>query len=337
VTGTSEAIFVRLETGPVGRDMRLRDSDVLVQGGPVCHAVDRRVMRHLLVPLAAGQPGVEDSSSRGVRLTERELIDGRHRGRYLDVSCELAELRDVFAVFCDDLLAHLGAEDVQPVAACLDLLERWRELLTPARSPLLGPGTLAGLLTELHLMEEVSARAPGDAAGLWTGPDAARADFTGLTAAVEAKATTGRERVLVEIHGLRQLDEGPLQDVYLYVEQLEAVSAGGDSVPDVVSRLLNAGVDRSLLLRGLASVGYDTAHAPAYRMVRFTVVSRRTFRATAAGFPRLVPMSLADPGLADRVFRVAYTIDVTDSDAVAGHLPSVAPAVEHLLKGGRGL
>jgi hypothetical protein len=333
MTGSSETAFGLIENGPVEQELRIRDSDVTVAGGTVRHAVDRLGRRHLLIPLADDQAATEDRHSYGVSLSGRELLDRNRYERYLDVTCEMVELRDLFAVFCDDLLERLSVESAPPAAVCSSVLERWRELFNPKRGALLGPEALAGLLAELHVLERVAARSPGRAVRTWTGPDKARTDFAGTRAAVEVKATTGRDRVTVVIHGLRQLDQAQLEDVYLHVEQLETVPAGGDSVPEVVSRLLSAGVDRVGLMRGLAAVGYQDSDADAYRRVRFNVLSTRTFRVTAPGFPRLVPAALADPGLAERIFRVTYAIDVTDTAAVPGHLASIESALDHLLTG----
>lgn len=333
MTGPSEDAFGLIENGPLEQELRIRDSDVTIAGGSVRHAVDRLGRRHLLVPLADGQEATEDRNSYGVSLSGRELLDRNCCGRYLDVTCEMVELRDLFAVFCDDLLKRLSVESAPPTAVCSSVLERWRELFNPKRGALLGSEALSGLLAELHVLEQVAARSPARAVHLWTGPDKARADFTGACAAVEAKATSGRDRVTVTINGLRQLDRAQLEDVYLYVEQFEIVPMGGDSVPEAVSRLLSAGVDRPGLMRGLAMIGYLDSDADAYRRVQFNVLSRRTFRATTPGFPRLVPVALADPSLAERIFRVTYTIDVTDTAAMPGYLATIEPALDHLLRG----
>jgi hypothetical protein len=333
MTGPSENAFELIESGPVEQELRIRDSDVTVAGGAVRHALDRFGRRHLLVPLAVGQEATEDRNSCGVSLSGRELVDRARRERYLDVACELAELRDLFAVFCDDLLERLAVEVAPPAAVCSAVLARWRELFNPSRGPLLGREALVGLLAELHFLEHVAERSPARAVDLWTGPDKARADFTGARAAIEVKASTGRDRVAVVIHGLRQLDEGNLDDAYLYVEQLEAVPIGGDSVPETVSRLLSAGVNRAGLMAGLAAVGYLDSDADAYRRVQFNHLSTRMFRVTASGFPRLVRAALAVPGLAERIYHVTYTIDVTDTATMPGHLATLEPALEHLLTG----
>jgi hypothetical protein len=333
MTGPSENAFELIENGPPEQELRIRDSDVTVAGGSVRHALDRLGRRHLLVPLAIGQEATEDHNSCGISLSGRELVDRNRRGRYVDVACELAELRDLFAVFSDDLLERLEVEVAPPAAVCSAVLARWRELFNPRRGPLLGREALVGLLAELHFLEHIAERSPARAIDLWTGPDKARADFTGARAAIEVKATTSRDGVEVVIHGLRQLDEEHLEDAYLYVEQFEAVPTGGDSVPEAISRLLSAGVNRAALMTSLAALGYADSDADAYRRMRFDRLSTRTFRVTAPGFPRLIPAALSVPSLAERIYHVNYTIDVTDIGTVPGHLVTLDPALEHLLMG----
>jgi hypothetical protein len=133
---------------------------------------------------------------------------------------------------------------------------------------------------------------------------------------------------------MQQLDEGSLQDVYLYVEQFERVPVGGDSVPDAVHRLLSAGLSRADLLRSLSMTGYLEDDSEAYKLFRFEVTATRTFRASAQGFPRLIPAALADPNLALKIHGVQYSIDVSDAESIAGYLPGIDPALDHLLKGG---
>jgi hypothetical protein len=329
----SESAFTLIEDGPAPLEFRLRDSDVTVAGGYVRHAIDSQSRRHLLVPLAADQPSIEDHGSSGVSLSGKDLEDNKGRARYIDVACEQAELRDLFSIFCDDLLDRLPGEPAAPAAVCASELDRWRELFNPKHSRLLGEESLVGLLAELHVLEQIANRAHGAVIRLWTGPDKARADFAGNQAALEVKATTNRERATVTIHGLQQLDQASLDDVYLYVEQFERVPSGGDSVPDAVGRLVSMGVARADLLRGLSALGYSEVDRDAYRLFRFELIAARTFRASDPGFPRLITASLADPSLAQRIHQVRYAIDVSDAGAIPGHLPSIDPALDHLLRG----
>jgi hypothetical protein len=215
------------------------------------------------------------------------------------------------------------------------VLDRWRDLFNPDRGRLLGEQALVGLLAELHVLERIAGCDLDSALLLWTGPDKARADFTGSFAALEVKATTNRERATIAIHGIQQLDQGPLEDVYLHVEQFERVPAGGDTVPDAVRRLLATGLSRAELLSRLAAVGYLEGDHEAYALFRFDLTTARTFRASDPGFPRLVPSLLTDPSLAQRIHEVRYSIDVSDTESIAGNLPSIEPALDHLLRGRR--
>ena len=329
----SESAFSLIEDGSVSSGLRMRDSDVAVAGGYVSHAVDAMGRRHLVIPLAGGQQSIADHHSHGVSLSPRDLEDAKGRTRYIDIACEEADLRDLFAIFCDDLLDRLEAEQAAPAAVCVSVLDRWRDLFNPKRGRLLGEQALVGLLAELHVLERIAVRELGSALSLWTGPDNARADFTGNRAALEVKATTNRERATVTIHGIQQLDQGSLEDIYLYVEQFERVSTGGDSVPDTVRRLLAAGLCRPDLLNSLAAVGYLEGDREAYALFRFELAATCAFRASTPGFPRLIPALLADPDLALRIHEVRYSIDVSDANGIAGNLPTVEPALEHLLRG----
>ncbi|MEU9507133.1 PD-(D/E)XK motif protein [Micromonospora sp. NPDC048170] len=332
MTERSEHLFALLEDNAPLQDIRIRYTNVHVPGGRVGHAVGRDGRRHLLVPLASGDNRTEDRTSRGVTITVRRLADNGRSSVFLDVACELAEMRDLFAEVCDEMLQRLeAAPGIQPGPVCRGVLQRWRELLAPAAGELLGRDRLAGLLAELHFLELAAAIDPDLALATWTGPDNARIDFIGNSAGVEVKATTAREQLRVEIHGLRQLDPGPLDELYLYVEQLESVPFGGDCVPDAVERLGLANVDTVRLLQALARSGYRHTAAESYRLVRFRRLQQRTFRTTSPGFPRLVPADLREPTLPDRISRVRYTIDLTGATLVPGFVDGVDQAVMHLI------
>lgn len=330
----SESSFSLIEGGPTPHGLRMRDSEIAVAGGHVSHAVDGMGRRHLLIPLTPDQQPTADHHSQGVSLSPRDLQDDRGMTHYIDVACEESELRDLFAIFCDDLLDRLSTNPTAPGPVCMSVLDRWRDLFNAGRGRLLGEQALVGLLAELHVLERIAGRDQTSALSLWTGPVKARADFTGTHASLEVKATTNRERATVAIHGIQQLDEAALEDVYLYVEQFERVPSGGDSVPDAVHRLLAVGLSRVHLLRSLDAVGYAESDHESYELFRFQLTTTGTFRASAPGFPRLVASSLVDPSLASRIHEVTYLLDVSDKESIAGYLPSIEPALDHLLTSG---
>ncbi len=328
---TSEESFLLLELDSTrGPAMSARDTGIVLSTGSVAHAIDPAGRRHLLVPLDQGQPSLNDTSSRGVSIRTHPLIDKEREHRYLDMTCLLPELKDLFALLCDEMLSRLEENPENPAGVCRTVLNRWRELLEPLGGALLGKHALAGLVAELHFMEYLAAKEPAHALALWTGPYQSRFDFTGETAATEVKATTLRERLEVEIHGLSQLDPPPEIELCLYVERLELVPEGGDCVPDVIERLRRAGCDIVVLSRGLHECGYSISDSEVYENVRFRLLDSRWYLVNDS-LPRMIRSSFAAPEILDRIEKVRYSIDLTslppdpmDSDVVERFIEKLA-------------
>ena len=175
----SENAFTLVEDGPAPRGLRMRDSEVTVAGGYVSHAIDALGRRHLLIPLTPEQQPIADHRSHGVSLSPRNLEDDRGLTHYIDVACEETDVRDLFAIFCDDLLDRLEEDSAAPAPVCVSVLDRWRDLFNPEAGRLLGDQALVGLLAELHVLERVADRAQGSALRLWTGPDKAQGGLHG--------------------------------------------------------------------------------------------------------------------------------------------------------------
>lgn len=330
---TSEESFLLLELDRTrGRAMSARDSDVVVAAGPVTHAIDPAGRRHLLVPLNQDQPALNDTSSRGVSIRTHPLIDKQREQRYLDTTCVLPELKDLFALLCDEMLARLRENPENPAGVSRTVLNRWRELLEPLGGSLLGKHALAGLVAELHFLEHLAAKEPAHALALWTGPYQSRFDFTAESAAAEVKATTLRERLEVEIHGIAQLDPPPEIELCLYVERLELVPEGGDSVPDVIERLRQIGFDIVILSRGLHECGYSISDSGVYENVRFRLLDSRWYLVNGS-LPRMIRSSFAVPEILDRITKVRYSIDLTSLPPDPMGLDSVERFIGKLTRG----
>lgn len=321
---TSEEIFRRLARRSGRSGLEARDTDLELGAGKLAHAVENG-RRLLLLPLGPDDPAVQDDDSQGVTLTERTLIDAGHPVRFQAVVCELPEVSEQFGLVCDELWDALTEDSTAPAEAARAVLERWRDLLAPRRTRLLAANALSGLLAELHVVERL-AEAFGcpEALRCWTGPQGARFDFMGSDGAVEVKSTTRRERFLVQIHGLSQLEPPEGGRLLLFAEQVERVPAGGDSVPDAVDRLLAGGCGARELFGRLANLGYDARDAAAYRMVRFEPL-REVAVDVDGEEPCLTRDSLKQASLADRLFNVSYSIDLSGypaegSKALAGRI-----------------
>lgn len=318
----SEEAWKLLEASP-SRDLSTRLSGVEVISGAVLHCIDSSGARHLIVPVGE-EVDMEDRQSRGVSVVTRQLIDPQAEveRRFIDVRCEDASLKDLFSVFCDELLVKLESAPTTPSTVVKAIMIRWRDLLGPSRSTLLSEGAIKGLLGELHFLEEIASISPVDALLLWTGADRSRHDFIGGRVDVEVKASSLADGLTVHISGLRQL-EGPASggELFLLVEQMEKVPVGGDAIPDAVERLVRRGVDRFDLLRKLSDVGAHAADFTAYRRIRYASRESRAYLVDEA-FPRITPSSVTALDHLDRFSRVEYWLDL------AGEPPSPIPRAE---------
>jgi hypothetical protein len=287
-----------------------RDTEILLSGGAVQHARDAAGRLHLLVPLGEDDPATEDTASRGVTMHTHELVDREVTHRYVDVLCEIPSLRDLFAVICDEMLVAIAANVDKPGLACKAVLERWRDLIGEPSNRLLSSQALSGLLAEIHVLETLATASPDRALRVWTGPAKGRADFTGPGVALETKATTVRERLTVEIHGLSQLDPPEKSELFLSVERMERVPVDGDSVPDAVARLHTLGMDAHGFMRALGDVGYRASDAEAYSKVRFRTLELHYY-AVSGSFPRVTTQSFKDRAVLERITQLRYVLDLT--------------------------
>jgi hypothetical protein len=292
------------------RDMTTRESGVNTDAGVVLHGLDPARQRHLLLPVAATHPDIDDNRSRGVSVVTRILQTAQdEERRYIDVECREVPLNDLFSTVCDEILLNVR-ETPDAAGMCVTaVLERWRELLGPASQHLLSEQALKGLLAEMHVLESLASVSPDLAMKLWTGVDNQRHDFTGRVSSCEVKASSLIDEVKVHINGLRQLSPPPQSRLYLAVERFERVPAGGDSLTEAVDRVENLGVMRHTILSALAKVGVQPADLSDYGEVRFKSLERRLYLVDES-FPRLCPELLEGRPGADRISNVEYVLNL---------------------------
>lgn len=304
-------------------ELLMRETAAVTSQGAVSHALDVDGRPILLVPIAPDDVVLDRASSRGLSVRRRELLQGGSARTFMAIRCEEDALARQFAVFADDVIAAVADAPSDSQRTALDVLGKWRELFAAAKGASMGPNALAGLLAELHLLEQVAHASPGGALELWRGWDAARQDFQSAQAAVEVKATTSRSRFVVEIHGLWQLEEPEVGPLLLFAEQMDLVTQGGDSVPDAVDRLIGLGIPACDLYQRLGELGYHGGDSQRYRMIRFQTLQSRACLVDDA-FPKLVRGSLRDDSLANRLMDVNYSVDVGVQPAIPGDACEVA-------------
>jgi hypothetical protein len=233
-------------------------------------------------------------------------VDGEEQ-LFADLVCVRPELNDVFGALAADVCDALAQDAGNPTRTILRALERWRQLLGPSGGAAeFTLSTAIGLHGELLVLERAHAAAGPRVLKAWTGPERLHHDFRAGRTAVEVKTTTAREGLRVEIHGLEQLDSSADVDLCLLVVRLIRDPAG-DTLPEVVNRLIDAVQDAGALLDRLSAAGYrhDDGSPPEQ----------------VSAWPRYVAADLA-----------AWKVDDDFPVVRRGHLPAGAPAAIERLR-----
>ena len=307
-----------------------RDTDIEIDGSNVAHALDSLGRRALVVPLQAGDREVFDTESQGVSLETFGIRRGETTHRILIVRCLDPRLDSEFGLLVDDVIRNLQKSQIHPGQTCLEILHRWRTLFATLDGSALSIESQIGLIAELHLFEAI-ARLDRDAVfACWRGPDRSRHDFVSRECAIEVKATTKRDQLVVSVHGALQLEAPESVPLYLYVEQLE-LAPFGDSVTSLVNRILGLGIEPQHFLRALAKVGFHPQDSSLY--AGFTYVTlRRKLCLVDAKFPRIVRAVFTSPEMIDRLPRIEYSVDVGPISGAAEDSSALTVASEMLAK-----
>lgn len=253
--GTLSDAWSLLSPSAAGPGIDTHKIGMEVDAGAVRVGLDGFGSRHLLVPLS-GRSIASDERSGGVVLVGQELsIDGRKQ-LFADLVCTRPELNDVFGALAADICGSLRRTGGDPPTIISNALVRWRELLGRAQATAnFGRASMVGLHGELIVLERALVETGPSVLLAWTGPQRLHHDFRNGAAAVEVKTTAAREGLRIEVHGLEQLDSSA--DVHLTLVVVKLIEdPAGDSLPEVVERLLGQVGDRTLLLERIQGSGY---------------------------------------------------------------------------------
>ncbi|MFD9337287.1 PD-(D/E)XK motif protein [Streptomyces sp. NPDC060028] len=320
------------ETPSGDRRLRVARLPVDVVHGPLAVGVDYEGRRHILIPIPSDRRLRSGLDGPGLQLRKRPLEDEETYQHYADLSCRRDDLGDLFTELCIDIMRAAAELPENPVKALYRVLDRWKALFR-AQGTLLGPEQLAGLFGELKVLHRLLEADPS-AHRLWCGPEGHRHDFSGAAAAVEVKASTADEGRRARIHGLDQLEAptaGTLTLVWLGLRR-SAGPAAGETIPELVERLLRLCDDESALLESLARVGYRVTDADNYQDVRFVVREERWYR-VGPEFPGLTSHALTAAGIPVSVLDVSYTVDLSGASPLPMEPSEVSRTVESLLQG----
>lgn len=214
-------------------------------------AIDGGGSKHLLMPA----PGrfTPDVRSRGVHLVERPYVLDGHEVLFADLYCADPALDMVFDRLAQDVVMLAEQSDTEPLAACQQVLEQWRELLR--RGTDLSEGTIVGLIGELHILSLLAERDPSAALEAWTGPRRTIHDFVRHDHALEVKSTSSLEGTSVKINGWDQLDPADVHSLHLAVVHCRP-SDTAPSLDERIRALTELGIPLQPLLSKIALTGY---------------------------------------------------------------------------------
>ena len=291
---------------PLGELTRMA-TEVETPTGTAVFAIDHDVRRHLLVRADAVDDSLTDRRSPGIHLASTWLVGEAGRAPYIDLLCPDSRFARLFSRFADDLVSRLGVSG-DPARTCTRSLARWRDMFRRVPDRALPPQQACGLLGELIQLENLAGIQPHRALETWTGWDRDRVDFRGGASALEVKATLSREGWSIGIHGLDQLDDSTFGELHILIYRFERVAQGGTTLPEIVQRLLDLGVDSAELHSRLLAVGYSP-HDTSYDALRFDERERRLYRVDDS-FPRLIRRSLVGGEPPDGVTGLQYTVSL---------------------------
>lgn len=277
-------------------------------------ALDADERRHLLVPLEASDGPVEDSQSRGITISTRELSGrGHQRGRYFDIVCLDGAGHDAFDVIGGELADRI-ASGTETAAECVSrVLSKWRRFWGQSPKNILSKDEQVGLFAELWflafwLIPRRGIRAVMD----WRGPFGSRHDFEWENRSVEVKGTTSTRGLIHHINGIDQLDPPENGHLFVFSARIREEAGASNTLPGMVAacRMLLA-VDSEVLNyfdSALNRTEYSPSHEDDYARTHWHVLEEQVF-SVRDDFPRLSTAKL-NGGLPAGIEHVGYEINL---------------------------
>jgi len=282
---------------------------VSVPAGHPLLSYDLQSRKHLLIPIDEETRIIEDKQSAGVHVFVSEWSENGRKQRYIDVVCLKNHLNSLFDLIIFEILKTLSTDSYQLENVCWDELNRWRELLSREPGSIPEKITLIGVWGELIFLRDMVRINPLVIRN-WLGPNGARYDFfTGKTA-IEVKTSVQRKGRVITVHGYDQLDRPPEGCLYVAIQKIEEVTAGGESIGDLINSLVDLGCDRVILLEKLAGLGLTPNVIEQCSDMRFKRIECRIYHVDD-DFPCITPSSFKGDAIPNRVIDISYQLDLS--------------------------
>jgi Putative PD-(D/E)XK family member, (DUF4420) len=303
------SLWETLEAQRITKLTQLR-SQIPVGDRSVGVALDINGARHVLIPCAVGEDAEGLWRSSAVVLNRKNLIARDVAGTWLVLTCFRRELDEVFLRLAASVICDLPTNPLETYRSCLSTLETWRDLLGPAKFEALSQEQIVGLLGELLLLERLAEINPRRALEAWEGPLGGRHDFRYAGEVMEAKATLSRIGRFIRVHGPTQLEAPPGGTLHLSWIRLERTPGGSLSLPILVQRLWDRGLDRARLKVLLSRRAYDDSTQSPPADATYEMSEWRIWHIDES-FPKVVPVSFVGGRIPNLVLDLQYTIDLS--------------------------
>lgn len=238
----------------------------------------------------------------GARLRTVERVVAGKRRRFLRLESSMEWLRNEFALICEHMVS-VGVDGAVRQALLADPLvwwQRWRHLLGNAVVDKQGYDVLAELLAlETLVINETAFE--------WAGPYGGVVDITTPAIDYEIKSTTSRYGTVINISGQFQLaasSSKPLRLIHFRFEPAD----DGLSIDQVCGRLVELGVDSSMLEDGLQRLGMEAGCSA--RKDGYNLLEARSY-AVDDTFPKVTPASFIGGALPAGVVQFEYKVDLS--------------------------
>ena len=297
----------------------------------VLAAIDSDGKRHFLISLSSTDEDLNDSRSRGVRVTTdllrvKKVGEISSESRYVDILCLNSDGFEAFYLLGRDIADALAPGNVSVAEGVHRTLEKWRYFWGKPPSSQLTKNEVVGLLTELWFLDIwlLPHNSIHDVVFGWRGPYGSRHDYEWDGISVEAKGTTSVDRISHWINGIEQLAPPDHGQLLLFSLQLREENGGNFTLPALINDCRNKiGNDYESLEifdSALVQTGYSPVHDEDYDRLRFRVVSEALYEVRGS-FPRLISDSFRN-GVPSGVGEVEYRINLQRFDSfIVAHRP----------------
>lgn len=253
------------------------------------------------VPLPDGDIIVSERFSNARLWSTSDVNIGGRYGNWLLLTCQDPYYRNEFATLCAQFVdpGENGKDRKALITSPQTWWNKWSYLLGNSISNNTSYSVLGELITVRKLIHS------GEKAE-WTGGAGGVNDVLTENSRYEVKSTAMRYEETVTISGQFQLEDDANKPLYLIFCRFEPNSLG-ESIDDVVSDLINLGIQRSKIEEDLEHLGLELGSSA--RKEKYRLIEMRKYKVDY-GFPMITKDSFKDGKYPEAVKQFTYRLSL---------------------------